>query len=107
MGSRRHSSPGSTRAETMALHRAATTSSILCPQYLGSLVDGPQLLGCHCRRVHWALSKGGEAAVRVEVDLLWPMMLQQRSDLVDNEVDRLDLRRTWVAHSQTNFFLGG
>src|SRR2546425_2891867 len=99
--------PGSTREQTTAPHRALTISGIFCSQYLGSLMDGLQLPGRHFRRVHRALSKGGEATVRVEVDLLWTTMLQQRSDLVDNEVDRLDLRRAWVAHAQTNFFIGG
>jgi hypothetical protein len=54
-------------------------------------MDRPQFLSSHVRCIHWALGKGAETAVRVEVNLLWTTILEQGFDLTNDEVYGLDL----------------
>src|SRR5882672_6827412 len=65
-----------------------------------------QFLGCHVGGVDWTLGKSAEATVRVEIDLVWSTMLEQGFDLANDEIDRLDLCRAWIAYSQANFLIG-
>ena len=57
-------------------------------------MDRPQFLGGHVSGVHGALSKGTEAAVRVEVDLLGTTVLEQGLNLMNNRVHGLDKIRS-------------
>jgi hypothetical protein len=54
-------------------------------------MDRPQFLGSHVRGIHWALGKGAEAAVRVEVDLLWTTVLEQGFHFTHDGVHRFNL----------------
>jgi hypothetical protein len=54
-------------------------------------MDRPQFLGCHVYCIHWTLSKGAEAAVRVEVDLFWTTVPQQGCNFTHDGVHGLDI----------------